>query len=86
MNTQTAVDVVSVLPIEFSIAVKADSAWSAAKWSTDLKTKHPCIAEAQSVGGFFLDNGAGFISDIRITMEEDADYEQICALRAELKT
>lgn len=74
----------AVKPLEFDITITISSTAEASAWIDDLKARHTCIHKIvwMNEWGTFTFRQ---IFDFTIVLDEDADYQQLCALRAELK-
>lgn len=81
----TGFQVLRVGPISFSVTVSAMSVQEVTRWRYDLMRRHQCVEDAYVRSGFHAPGVTGIVNEIKITLDEDADCQQICALRAELK-
>lgn len=89
MSTEVSVDVdfqiVTVGPISFPATVNAVSRSRIEEWKSDLRLRHPGLKDIVPVQGYEIDSRLMFVRTVQVIMDEDADYQQICSLRAELK-
>ncbi|USN96009.1 MAG: hypothetical protein H6797_02905 [Candidatus Nomurabacteria bacterium] len=85
MDVATEIQVVKVAPITFIVTVNATSVQNVSSWKSDLMRRHCGVAEVTVASGFHVPGVRGLVNEIKITMDADADYQQLCALRAELK-
>lgn len=85
MSTTALAEVTSVKPIEFEITIKTASVNEVLPWMSDLRSRHTCIRTLTYIRGFTLYAGDGHVTEMKVSLYEDADYQQLCALRAELK-
>lgn len=80
----TTVEVMNVKSMEFDIVLKMEPSEDLDEWVSDLKRKYLCIEEVKMLWGE-NDPTSVAICGLRIILDEDTDYQQLCALRAELK-
>ena len=85
IGVRTGTQVVKVGPISFSISVNGDSVDSIKQWLRNLRSDHMCIAKTDVLDEYEILGTLPFVQTTRLTMDDDADYQQICALRAQLK-
>jgi hypothetical protein len=85
MDTTTKTRVVRVTPIEFKITINTVDLAERDLWRQELKTRHPCVEDTIPLKGWEFDTETGSAYYMTVVLNEDADYQQICALRAELK-
>lgn len=81
----TGFQVLRVGPISFPITISAMSVQEVSRWRHDLMLRHRCVLDAYVRSGFRVPGVTGIVYEIKITLDEEADCQQICALRAELK-
>ena len=72
-------EVVSVSPNQFIAVIKASDNSKINAWVKELIEKYPALSQVTDVGGFH--NAGVVIRDIRFVMDDEADYEQLKALR-----
>lgn len=85
IGVRTGTQVVKVGPIAFNISVNGDSPESLREWLRSLRSNHVCIAKTDVIDEYEILGTLPYVQTIRLTMDDDADYQQICALRAQLK-
>ena len=83
IDMSTAAKVVKVDAIMFEVTIHGATLHSVENTKQDIRRRYACIDDVVSLRTYELIGGV--TSVVRIVMDEDADYQQICALRAELK-
>ena len=84
MTTTKNIEVMAVGNVEFFVILKESANLMIAAWQDDIKRRYPNV-EYLDVDDWYR-NPAGYnIYTVKVTMHEDADFEQICAIRTELK-
>jgi hypothetical protein len=86
VETTAKTKVVSVEPIEFKIMINTPDLKERDLWREELKTRHPCVEKTIPLMGWDFDTEIGSAYYLTVVLNKNADYEEICALRAELKT
>ena len=86
MSKTTPIVIVKVTPITFGVTVNATNDQNVDTWCSDMRSRHPCVAYILPVDKFDVPGTRELVREVRIILDTDADYRQICALRAELKT
>lgn len=83
MSATTTAVVAKVGPIEFEATIHGDTTRDVVGMIQDIERRHPYVKVILPLRTFELVTGTTYM--VRIAMDEDADYQQLCTLRAELK-
>jgi hypothetical protein len=86
VETTAKTRVVRVDPIEFKIMINTADLKERDLWRDELKMRHPCVEKTIPLQGWEFDTETGSAYLMIVVLNKDADYQQICALRAELKS
>lgn len=79
-------EIANVSPVTFNVTVKAATLAQINEWKSGLRERHTCIEKIDSVNGFDSGGRLYYVRTFWFMLRSDADYQQICALRTELKT
>jgi hypothetical protein len=82
MDTITPAKIVSIGPNMFEATIHGVTMSDVENIKKDIKHRHPRIDDILPMRSYELDNG--ITSVVRVVMDEEADYQHLCALRAEL--
>lgn len=80
---RTGAKVVKVGPLSFPVSLSGCSPEELKAKVRELRQRHVCIAKVDVVDEYEILGTMPFYQVIRLTMDDEADYQQICALRAE---
>ena len=85
MTTTKTIEVMAVGNVEFFVILKEAADLTIAVWQDDVKRRYPNV-EHLDVDNWYRSPEGYNIYTVKVTMHENTDFEQICAIRTELKS